>query len=198
MIRVRDPFDPESIGSEKARLFIKEVIVSKQITYLILILCLLAAPTGCAPAPDAPAQDSATPAEDTVEEESVPTDPPPPTETSIAEETDTEETDPEDASPDDQTESSPAMALTSPAFYEGEPIPLKFSCDGEEISPELDWFGLPDGTISLTLIFDDPDAPGGTWVHWVLFNIPKPDMAVLVLREVHIATSLSSMPWIPP
>lgn len=147
--------------------------MSKQVTYLILIFCLLAALTGCAPAPDAPAQDSALPAEEAVEEESAPTDPPPPpTETSIAEETDAEETDAEETSTEDQTESSPAMALTSPAYNEGEAIPVKFSCDGEDISPELDWFGLPDGTISLTLIFDDPDAPGGTWVHWVLFNIP--------------------------
>ncbi len=138
--------------------------MSKQIAYLILIFCLLAALNGCAPATDAPAQDSAKPPEDAVEEESVPTDPPPPppTATSAPTESPTEEVE----------ETSPVMVLTSPAFNEGESIPVKFSCDGEDISPELDWFGIPDGTISLTLILDDPDAPGGTWVHWVLFNIP--------------------------
>lgn len=147
--------------------------MSKQITYLILIFCLMAALTGCAPAPDAPAQDSALAVEDTVEEESMPADPPAsPTATSSAEGTDAEETDAEEASSDGQAESSPAMALTSPAFNNGEAIPVQFSCDGENISPELDWFGLPGGTISLTLILDDPDASGGTWVHWVLFNIP--------------------------
>jgi Raf kinase inhibitor-like YbhB/YbcL family protein len=64
------------------------------------------------------------------------------------------------------------MALTSPAFNDGEPIPAKFTCDGEDISPELDWFGIPEGTVSLALIMDDPDAPIGTWVHWVLYNLP--------------------------
>ena len=72
------------------------------------------------------------------------------------------------------------MALTSPAFNNGEPIPEKYSCDGEDISPELDWFGTPEGTVSLALIMDDPDAPMGTWVHWVLYNLP---MDLSGLRE---------------
>lgn len=72
------------------------------------------------------------------------------------------------------------MALTSPAFNNEEAIPIKYSCDGEDISPELDWFGTPEGTISLALIMDDPDAPGGSWVHWVLFNLP---MDLSGLRE---------------
>jgi Raf kinase inhibitor-like YbhB/YbcL family protein len=62
--------------------------------------------------------------------------------------------------------------LTSPAFVHGDPIPVKFSCDGENISPELVWGDPPEGTQSFVLIFDDPDAPGGTWIHWVLYNIP--------------------------
>jgi Raf kinase inhibitor-like YbhB/YbcL family protein len=62
--------------------------------------------------------------------------------------------------------------LTSPAFTEGETIPQKFSCDGEDISPELNWTDPPMGTQSFALIMDDPDAPHGTWVHWVLYNIP--------------------------
>ena len=72
----------------------------------------------------------------------------------------------------DEEEKPLIMALTSPSFYEGEAIPDKFTCDGEDISPELDWFGIPEGTVSLALIMDDPDAPAGTWVHWVLFNLP--------------------------
>lgn len=64
------------------------------------------------------------------------------------------------------------MTLTSPAFSEGDPIPVQFSCDGTDTSPELIWSGIPDGTASLALIMDDPDAPVGLWVHWVLFNIP--------------------------
>jgi Raf kinase inhibitor-like YbhB/YbcL family protein len=62
--------------------------------------------------------------------------------------------------------------LTSLAFTQGSPIPPRFSCDAEDLSPALQWTGPPPGTQSFALIMDDPDAPGGTWVHWVLFNIP--------------------------
>ena len=64
------------------------------------------------------------------------------------------------------------MNLTSPAFAQGQPIPVKFSCKGADVSPALAWDEPPVGTKSLALIMDDPDAPMGTWVHWVLFNIP--------------------------
>jgi Raf kinase inhibitor-like YbhB/YbcL family protein len=62
--------------------------------------------------------------------------------------------------------------LTSPAFKEGEAIPLEYSCDGEDQSPALQWSGVPKGASSFALIMDDPDAPGGTWIHWILYNIP--------------------------
>jgi Raf kinase inhibitor-like YbhB/YbcL family protein len=65
-----------------------------------------------------------------------------------------------------------SIQLTSPAFEEGGMIPQRFSCDGKDVSPQLDWSGVPDGTSSLALICDDPDAPVGTWDHWILFNIP--------------------------
>ncbi len=64
------------------------------------------------------------------------------------------------------------MNLTSPAFTQGQPIPVKFSCKGADVSPTLAWDEPPAGTKSLALVMDDPDAPMGTWVHWVLFNIP--------------------------
>jgi len=64
------------------------------------------------------------------------------------------------------------LVLTSPAFAEGRPIPTKHTGDGKDVSPALQWSGVPDGTRSLALICDDPDAPVGTWVHWVLFNLP--------------------------
>ena len=64
------------------------------------------------------------------------------------------------------------IQITSAAFEEGTTIPVKYTCDGEDISPPLAWSGVPDGTKSLVLITDDPDAPVGTWVHWVLFNLP--------------------------
>jgi Raf kinase inhibitor-like YbhB/YbcL family protein len=62
--------------------------------------------------------------------------------------------------------------LTSTAFAPGEPIPQKYTCDGDDISPPLQWSDPPQGTQSLALICDDPDAPIGTWVHWVLYNLP--------------------------
>ncbi len=65
------------------------------------------------------------------------------------------------------------IAISSTAFKEGEIIPKKYTCDGENVSPPLEWSGIPKGTKSLALIADDPDAPHGTWVHWVLFNIPS-------------------------
>jgi hypothetical protein len=65
-----------------------------------------------------------------------------------------------------------AIQLTSSAFTEGSTIPKKYTCDGEDISPALEWSGVPQGTKSLALIVDDPDAPVGTFVHWVLYDIP--------------------------
>lgn len=73
--------------------------------------------------------------------------------------------------PTAKTEDS-ALKLMSSAFEQEEPIPAAFSCDGENISPRLTWSNPPDGTRSFALIMDDPDAPAGTWVHWVLFNLP--------------------------
>ena len=65
-----------------------------------------------------------------------------------------------------------ALRVSSSAFSEGSPIPAKYTCDGEDISPPIKWDGAPPGTKSLALICDDPDAPAGTWVHWVLYNLP--------------------------
>jgi Raf kinase inhibitor-like YbhB/YbcL family protein len=70
------------------------------------------------------------------------------------------------------------MQLTSPAFAEGGTIPKQYTGDGKNVSPPLEWTEVPEGVKSFTLICDDPDAPRGTWVHWVFFNIP-PDMRSL-------------------
>ena len=64
------------------------------------------------------------------------------------------------------------MELTSPAFTDGQHIPVKYTCDGADVSPPLRWMNGAAGTESFALICDDPDAPKGTWVHWVLYNIP--------------------------
>jgi len=63
------------------------------------------------------------------------------------------------------------LQISSTAFSVGETIPKKFTCDGPDLSPPLRWEGAPPGTQSFALIMDDPDAPAGTWVHWVLYNL---------------------------
>ncbi len=64
------------------------------------------------------------------------------------------------------------MKLTSSAFQSGEDIPEKFTCGGEDVSPPLNWEGFPDDSASFALICEDPDAPGGVFSHWVIYNIP--------------------------
>jgi len=69
-------------------------------------------------------------------------------------------------------ETTMSIVFTSSAFKEGETIPVEYTCNGQNISPPLAWTNLPTDTQSLALIADDPDAPSGTWVHWVLYNLP--------------------------
>jgi Raf kinase inhibitor-like YbhB/YbcL family protein len=76
-----------------------------------------------------------------------------------------------------QGEPDMTLTLSSKSFDANESIPTRFTCEGTDVSPQLAWSGLPEGTVSLVLIVDDPDAPDPrapqmTWVHWVLFNIP--------------------------
>jgi Raf kinase inhibitor-like YbhB/YbcL family protein len=66
----------------------------------------------------------------------------------------------------------PESIQVSTPFADGAQIPVRYSCDGENRSPELTWSGVPAGTASLAVVVDDPDAPGGTYVHWVLFGVP--------------------------
>ena len=73
-----------------------------------------------------------------------------------------------------------ALRLTSPAFTHQGPIPAKYTCDGDDVSPPLAWTGVPAKARSLALIVDDPDAPDPkapkrTWVHWVVYNLPAAD-----------------------
>jgi len=65
-----------------------------------------------------------------------------------------------------------SFTLKTTAFPQGQTIPQKYTCSGEDISPALTWEGAPAGTQSLALIADDPDAQGGTWTHWILWDIP--------------------------
>jgi len=78
------------------------------------------------------------------------------------------------------------IKLKSSAFVDGDTIPEKYTCDGRDISVPLEWTGVPESTKSLALIADDPDAPRGTWVHWVVFNIPPH------IQKLHEAISLKA------
>lgn len=69
-------------------------------------------------------------------------------------------------------ESGAALALSSPAFQEGERIPRRHTCDGGDRSPPLAWAEVPETTRSLALVVDDPDAPARSWVHWVYYDLP--------------------------
>ena len=77
----------------------------------------------------------------------------------------------------DQAMSS-ELAISSPAFTDGQPIPAKFTADGANLSPALVIANPPQGTACYALIVDDPDAPMGTWVHWVAWNIPAGTVAI--------------------
>ena len=71
-----------------------------------------------------------------------------------------------------------AMKLVIAAFPEGATVPKLHTCEGADLSPALEWSGAPAGTKSFALIVDDPDAPGGTWNHWLLFNVPASEHAI--------------------
>lgn len=71
-----------------------------------------------------------------------------------------------------------SFTLTTPAFASGAAIPERYTCKGEDQSPALEWKDAPAKTASFAIIMDDPDAPAGVWVHWVIWNLP-PSMAAL-------------------
>ncbi len=64
-----------------------------------------------------------------------------------------------------------AFTLSSPAFANNGFMPIQYTCDGDNISPPLEWSGVPEGTVEFALLFEDPDAPGGTLVQWILFGL---------------------------
>jgi Raf kinase inhibitor-like YbhB/YbcL family protein len=81
------------------------------------------------------------------------------------------------------------IQLTSPAFAHGSVIPGAHTCEGEDVSPALVWSGVPVERRSLALICDDPDAPRGTWVHWVLYNLPG--------ESVELSQGVPGVPELP-
>ena len=75
-------------------------------------------------------------------------------------------------------ENTMSLQITCTAFVNGKPIPEKHTCDGGDVSPPLQWSNAPASTKSFVLIADDPDAPVGTWVHWVLYDLPSTTTAL--------------------
>src|SRR5713226_2911621 len=73
---------------------------------------------------------------------------------------------------DKPKENKMEFKLTSTSFQEGQPIPRQYTCDGVNVSPPLEWSGAPQTAKSFAIVCDDPDAPSGTWAHWVLYNLP--------------------------
>ena len=80
-----------------------------------------------------------------------------------------------DEAPINNSTGGDPMKLTSSAFQHNQMIPAQFTCEGDDVNPALEIFGVPQQAQSLALIMDDPDAPRGTWVHWVVFDIPVTD-----------------------
>jgi Raf kinase inhibitor-like YbhB/YbcL family protein len=83
-----------------------------------------------------------------------------------------------------------ALHITSLDFSAGEAIPKKFTCDAQDVSPKLEWHEAPANTESFALIMDDPDAPAGTWVHWVLYDLPADakELPERVARQEQLAS----------
>ena len=77
------------------------------------------------------------------------------------------------ARPDTVVRVTTMFTLASPAFQNGDSIPRRHTCDGPDVSPPLDWVAPPAGVASFALIVEDPDAPGGTFIHWVLYDLPS-------------------------
>lgn len=87
------------------------------------------------------------------------------------------------------------MEITSTAFEDGTVIPVKYTCDGEDISPRIDVTFPPAGAANLVLIVDDPDAPVGTWDHWVEFDIPIPGDEITWAEGVAIIGTPGNNSW---
>ncbi len=75
--------------------------------------------------------------------------------------------------------SRPGFEVISTAFKEGQPIPRQYTCDGVNVSPPLEWNGTPKSAKTIAIIADDPDAPSGTFVHWVVFNLPAENIGMV-------------------
>jgi len=85
----------------------------------------------------------------------------------------------EPAAPTPMQSAKPQIQLTSSGFKNGQAIPRQYTCDGIDISPPFEWTGVPRSAKTIALIADDPDAPSGTFVHWVLYNLPAANIGLV-------------------
>jgi len=85
-----------------------------------------------------------------------------------------------------------SIEFSSPAFEDGAPIPIEYTCDGEDKSPPLRWSDVPDGTRSLAIIVDDPDAPGSIFRHWSVYNIPSGTRSLKAAQPTTVAIENST------
>ena len=76
-------------------------------------------------------------------------------------------------------DSKAEIKFSSSAFSDGQSIPRPYTCDGVNVSPPLEWSGVPKTAKTMAIVCDDPDAPGGTWVHWVLYNLPAENIGLV-------------------
>lgn len=94
------------------------------------------------------------------------------------------------------------LAVTSPAFAEGQPIPARFTCAGDGTSPAFVWTGVPAGTVEVAVIVSDPDAPRGTFLHWLVYGLPPRDGGFAEGRAPEGAhqgvNSARTADWCPP
>lgn len=93
-----------------------------------------------------------------------------------------------------------ALTVTTTAFAPGDTIPLQHTCSGADQSPPLTWTGAPSNTTSFAVIVDDPDAPGGTWVHWTTWNLPATTTGLAAGSTLGVqgVTSWGSTGWKGP
>jgi phosphatidylethanolamine-binding protein (PEBP) family uncharacterized protein len=100
------------------------------------------------------------------------------------------------------TGATASISVRSPAFGAGQPIPAEYTCDGAGEPPPLSWSGVPGSAGSVALVVDDPDAPGGTYTHWVLAGLPATDGSVrggtVPSGAVQALSSAASAVWTPP
>jgi Raf kinase inhibitor-like YbhB/YbcL family protein len=107
-----------------------------------------------------------------------------------------------DAAPAPGPTGTGTITVTSPAFGEGQPVPREYTCRGAGLSPPLTWRGVPDSASSVAVVVTDPDAPRGTFVHWVLYDLPPQDGALEAGTAVpgtrEAANSAGTTGWAPP